>query len=206
MNKTKAHPTAKRSNSKAIQQRQRSNRRSRSNEWNPYKSKWKAALEKGLIPNLEGNEDILYLGASTGSTISHLYKKTSGIILAVEKSATMAIPLIKLSEKSSNIAPIFADALEIEYIKNHISGVTPQILFQDIPSRDQIEILTKASKLVNKDCKIYLSLKTQSISQQSQQKTLQQAKTTLQKNFKIENFGTIEPFHKKHYFFVLKKK
>lgn len=174
--------------------------------WDPYKSKWKAALEKGLIPKLNGNENILYLGASSGTTVSHLSKQTKGTILAVEKAPLMAIPLIKLSEKSSNIAPIFADALETEYIENHMFEIKPQILFQDIPSRDQIEILTKASQLVNKDCKIYLSLKTQSISQQSQQKTLEQAKTALQKNFKIENFGTIEPFHKKHYFFVLSKK
>lgn len=195
----KTHPTAS-----AVQQRSGPTAK-RSNEWNPYKSKWKAALEKGLIPNLEGTENILYLGASTGTTVAHLSKQTKGTILAVEKAPLMAIPLIKLSEKSSNIAPIFADALEIEYIENHMFKIKPDILFQDIPSRDQIEILTKASQLVDKDCKIYLSLKTQSISQQSQQKTLEQAKTAVQKNFKIENFGTIEPFHKKHYFFVLMK-
>jgi len=178
----------------------------RSNSWNPYKSKWKAALEKGLIPSLKGNENILYRGASSGTTISHLCKKTSGIILAVEKSATMAIPLVNLAQKSTNISPIFADANQTEYIRNHIFKVTPQILFQDIPSRDQIEILTKASSLVNKNCKIYLSLKTQSISQQDQQKTLEQAKQELQKSFKIQNHGTLEPFQKKHYFFVLSKK
>ena len=40
------------------------------------------------------------------------------------------------------------------------------ILFQDIPSTDQIRILKDASELVDKDCKILFSLKTQSISQQ----------------------------------------
>jgi fibrillarin-like pre-rRNA processing protein len=182
------------------------NKRYNKSSWNPYRSKWKAALEKNLIPNLEGNENILYLGASTGSTISHLCKKTTGTIFAVEKSATMAIPLVKLAQKATNIAPIFADALSIDYIKTQMHQITPQILFQDIPSRDQIKLLTKASTLVDKNCKIYLSLKTQSISQRSQEKTLEYAKLALRKNFKIENCDTLEPFHKKHYFFILSKK
>jgi fibrillarin-like pre-rRNA processing protein len=176
------------------------------NDWNPYKSKWKAALEKNLIPKLKENEAILYLGASSGTTINHLSKQTSETIFAVEKSTTMAIPLVKLAQKSSNIAPIFADANNTQYIKTQLHKTTPNILFQDIPSSDQIEILTKASKLVSTKCKIYLSLKTKSISQQSQSKTLEQATIKLQKSFMIENHASLEPFHKKHHFFILRKK
>ena len=175
-------------------------------EWDPCRSKWKAALKNGFPIKLKGNENILYLGASSGTTVSHLSKKTSGIIFAVEKATTMAIPLIKLSTKLENVAPLFCDAQDTTYIKNHLFEISPDILFQDIPSLDQVEILEKASQLVDKNCKIYLSLKTQSISQRDPEKTILEAKAKLEKNFIIENSGTLEPFHKKHYFLILKKK
>ena len=41
--------------------------------WNPYKSKLSAAIFKGLKRlNLSEKSDILYLGAATGTTVSHL--------------------------------------------------------------------------------------------------------------------------------------
>jgi fibrillarin-like pre-rRNA processing protein len=176
------------------------------NEWNPNKSKWKAALEKGLDIKPEENDNILYLGASSGTTVKQLSRFTRGIIFAVENSPDMAIELVKLAEKSKNIAPIFSDARNISYIKKSIFGKNIDILFQDIPSPDQVEILINASALINKDGKILLSLKTQSISQQSPHLTLKKVEEKFNKRFKIISKISLEPYHKKHYFFMLKKK
>ena len=175
------------------------------NKWDVYKSKWKAALEKDLDVSLKGDENILYLGASTGSTISHLKDQTKGIIFAVEKSNKMTIELIKLAEKSENIAVIFQDARNTDEIKKRLYGQKIDVLFQDIPSRDQIEILARASELVDKNCKILLSLKTQSISQKKPEKVLKIAQEKLENHFKILETVSLEPYHQKHYFFILKK-
>ena len=176
------------------------------NHWDPYKSKWKAALEKGLAikPNLEDN--ILYLGASSGTTVGQVSNLTKGIIFAVENSPDMAIDLVKLSEKRKNIAPVFSDARDVDYIKKAMFGRKINILFQDIPSIDQVEILTNASSLIEKDAIILFSLKTQSISQQPGKVTLTQVESVLQKRFQILSKISLEPYHKKHYFFILKKK
>jgi len=154
-------------------------------EWNPYRSKWKAAIEKGLniLPKKEDN--ILYLGASSGTTINHISKLTSGIIFAIENSPKMAISLVKLATQKNNIAPIFSDAREIEFIEKSLFNKRIDILFQDIPSIDQVQILGKASNLVDKNCKILLSLKTQSISQKSPKQTALEVKEQLRKYFKI---------------------
>ncbi len=174
--------------------------------WSSHTSKWKAAQEKGLDVSIKDKDNILYLGASSGTTISHISKLTNGIIFAVENSPQMAIRLINLSEKSKNIAPIFSDARNIDYIKKSIFEKNINILFQDIPSVDQTNILINASNLINTKCKILFSLKTQSISQQNPKQTLKEAKQKLARHFKILQIANLEPFHKKHYFFVMKKK
>ncbi len=173
--------------------------------WNPQTSKWKAGIELGLPIELEGSENILYLGASSGTTVGHLSDRTSGKIFAVEKSVDMTIPLIRLAEKKGNILPIFADAHNTEYLKEKIQDTKINILFQDIPSLDQVDIITKASKLVEKDCKILLSLKTLSISKQDPKTTFQEMSKKLEENFKIIESKKLEKFHKGHTFFVLEK-
>ncbi|MGK0209584.1 MAG: fibrillarin-like pre-rRNA processing protein [Patescibacteria group bacterium] len=173
--------------------------------WNPYNSKWKAALETGLKVELKGDENILYLGASSGTTIGEISQKTKGTIFAVEKAFQMAIPLIKLTKFRKNIAPIFADARDIEYTKSHLHGEKIDILFQDIPSGDQVEILKQNTKLTQKNTKIYFTLKSQSISQENPTKVYQEIKKKLEKDFKIIDESSLEPFHKKHWFFILEK-
>jgi fibrillarin-like rRNA methylase len=176
------------------------------NEWNPNKSKWKAALQKGLDIEPNENDNILYLGASSGTTVGQISKLTKGIVFAVENSPDMAIELVKLAEKNKNIAPIFSDARDVDYVKKSLFGKSINILFQDIPSTDQVEILANASNLIDKKGKILFSLKTQSISQQSPQTTFRKTEEMLKKKFKILSSISLEPYHKKHYFFVLEKK
>lgn len=175
-------------------------------EWNPYKSKWKAVLEKGININLEGNENILYLGASSGTTVRHISQMTNGIIFAIENSPKMAIRLVRTALKKNNIAPVFCNARDIEFIKSSVFGEKISVLFQDIPSIDQVKILENASRIVEDKCLILFCLKTQSISQEKPEKTCQEVKEKLRDKFKILNIVNLEPFHKKHYFFVMCKK
>ncbi|MBU0894718.1 MAG: fibrillarin-like rRNA/tRNA 2'-O-methyltransferase [Nanoarchaeota archaeon] len=178
--------------------------KSKTEEWNPYTSKWEAAFEKGLDLTVNKTDNILYLGASSGTTVNRVSKLTKGIIFAVENSPQMAINLVRLSKKRQNIAPIFSDARDVVFITKALFNKKINILFQDIPSRDQVEILINASKLVSKECRIFFSLKTQSISQQNPKKTLQEVMEKLKTCFKIILVKNLEPFHKKHYFLILR--
>ncbi len=175
-------------------------------KWDPNHSKWKAALEKGMSVKLNGDENILYLGASSGTTVSFLSGLTTGTIFAVEKAPLMAIHLVKLAEERKNIFPVFIDARDIEKTKEIIKDTKINILFQDIPSKDQIQILKSNAKLIDKDCKLFLSLKTQSISQKSKEETLENVKKELEEDFNILEVSELEPFHQKHYFLILSKK
>ncbi len=174
-------------------------------EWNPCTSKWKAGIEKGMDIKLKGSENVLYLGASSGTTVEQVAERTTGIVFAVEKSPKMAIQLVKLAEDKKNIAPIFCDAQNIDYIKKNLGNNKIDILFQDIPSINQIDILKKNTSLIEKNAKIFLSLKTQSISQDDEKITMKIIAEELKKDYKIIDVKSLNPFQKKHYFFILEK-
>ncbi len=81
-------------------------------EWNPKRSKLAAAIIKGLkeIP-LNKNTNVLYLGASTGTTVSHISDICyNGRIFAVEFAYDPFVKLYNLAKIRSNIFPILDDA------------------------------------------------------------------------------------------------
>ena len=176
----------------------------KTNIWDAKRSKWKSGIDKGLDISLKGEENILYLGASSGTTVSFLSEKTKGVIFAVEKAVMMAIDLIKLAEERKNIAPIFGDAHNVEMIRERVDKKI-DILFQDIPSLDQVGILRKVSGIVDGDCKILLSLKLRSISQDVG-KALDESREKLEEDFEILEEVSLEPFHRDHVLFVLRKR
>jgi len=118
--------------------------------WNPYRSKLAAVILNGLNINIKSNSKILYLGAATGTTVSHIsdiVKK--GLIYAVENSPISMKNLIQVSEKRQNIIPILADANHPDRYETYISDV--DIVYQDISQRNQAEIFIKNTKRYLKD-------------------------------------------------------
>lgn len=107
--------------------------------WNPYRSKLAAAILNGLNIEIKPTYKVLYLGAATGTTVSHISDIVKdGSIYSVEFSPTAITHLIRLSEKRKNVIPILADA-------NHpdrYSYIVPSVdmVYQDISQRNQTEI------------------------------------------------------------------
>ncbi len=130
--------------------------------WNPYRSKLAAAIIKGIkIENLNKNSKVLYLGAATGTTVSHISDIVSEIY-AVEYSAFAMKKLLELAKKRSNIIPILADA---NHPERYIT-IVPKVdfLYQDISQRNQVDIfIENASIYLKSDGRGLLMVKTRSI-------------------------------------------
>jgi fibrillarin-like pre-rRNA processing protein len=110
--------------------------------WNPYRSKLAAALLKGITFDITPSTNILYLGAATGTTVSHLSDiVTDGIIYAVESSPIAIINLLKVAEKRQNIIPILSDANHPERYQHMVPAV--DLVYQDISQRNQADIFTR---------------------------------------------------------------
>ncbi len=110
--------------------------------WNPYRSKLAAALLKGLSFDLSSDAKILYLGAATGTTVSHISDIiTKGTLYAVETSPVAIISLLKVAEKRQNIIPILSDANHPERYQHMVPAV--DMIYQDISQRNQADIFTR---------------------------------------------------------------
>jgi fibrillarin-like pre-rRNA processing protein len=117
--------------------------------WNPFRSKLAAALLKGLKVDIPVDAQILYLGAATGTTVSHLSDIiTDGTLYAVESSPVAVMSLLKVSEKRPNIIPILADANHPERYQSIVPPV--DIIYQDISQRNQADIFTRNSEAYGK--------------------------------------------------------
>ncbi len=176
-------------------------------EWNPFKSKYCAALTNGLGKNIFFEKaTVLYLGSAEGTTVSHVSDivGTEGAIFCVDVSSIAMQKLTKLAEDRENIFPILSDANVIENYENVVEKV--DVLFQDVSQRNQVEIFLKNSKLLKKRSYGALSLKTKSISQVSAKETLEIEKKKLENVFTIEQIISLEPFEKEHYLILVKKK
>jgi fibrillarin-like pre-rRNA processing protein len=112
--------------------------------WNPYKSKLAAAIMNGLemVPLTRGSR-VLYLGAATGTTVSHVSDIVSpGMVYAVEKSEEAMRKLVALSRRRGNVVPILGDARHPRCYIHYLDDL-PDLVYQDISQQDQVDIFLK---------------------------------------------------------------
>jgi fibrillarin-like pre-rRNA processing protein len=171
--------------------------------WDPFRSKLAAALIKGLrnLP-IKNKTKVLYLGASTGTTVSHISDiiGNSGVIFAIESSIRVARELIEnVASKRENIIPIIEDARKpLSYFSTY--GEV-DVVYCDIAQPDQTEIAINNCKIFLKDGGILLLIvKTRSIDVTKDPKTviLQEAKKLESSGFNIGQILYLEPYDKDH--------
>lgn len=177
-------------------------------EWDPYRSKLAGAIRKGLkeMPVKKGS-DVLYLGASTGTTPSHVSDiiGKDGTVYCVEISPQSMKQLIPLSEKRENLVPILADARKPDEYKE-VGKV--DLIYQDVAQPDQDDILIiNAKKFLKKGGIAMLCVKSQSIDVLKRpEEVFAIVKGKLAPHFDILQELALEPYDKDHLFLVLKRK
>ncbi|MBI4018290.1 MAG: fibrillarin-like rRNA/tRNA 2'-O-methyltransferase, partial [Candidatus Aenigmarchaeota archaeon] len=132
-------------------------------EWVPQRSKLAAALVNGLqsMPVKSGSR-VLYLGAATGTTPSHVSDiiGLEGVIYALEFSEKPFRSLIELAKQRPNIVPLLADARKPEdYCWVEECGV----VYSDLAQPDLTEITIRNFNEFVRSGFIMLSIKSQSI-------------------------------------------
>jgi fibrillarin-like pre-rRNA processing protein len=108
--------------------------------WNPKRSKACAMLKKGgrHFPISE-DSNVLYLGAASGTTASHLSDVAeSGMIFCIEFSKRAYFDLVDVCETRRNMIPVLADATKPEMYRSIVGKV--DLVYQDVSQRDQVGI------------------------------------------------------------------
>ena len=110
--------------------------------WNPYRSKIAAAILGGVDSlGVAPGAKVLYLGAASGTTVSHVSDVIGpeGTVYAVEFSQRSGRDLVNMAKKRTNVVPIVDDARRpLRY-----RMVVPMVdaLFADVAQPDQARIL-----------------------------------------------------------------
>lgn len=174
--------------------------------WDHERSKAAAAMMKGVELDLSGDEDVLYLGAASGTTVSHFSDVLQdGFIYAVEYSETVMRDLLKLAEARENIAPVLGNARKPGDYTDLVDEV--DVVYQDVSQRDQVEILEKnCDRFLEENGKAMIAVKARSISSDPVEEVLEDVRERLQDSFVVVEETRLEPFEKDHLFLVLEKR
>ncbi len=176
--------------------------------WNPYRSKLAAAILKGMKHmQIVPGSSVLYLGAATGTTCSHVSDivGVSGIVYCVEISERSMRDLVKVCDKRQNMLPILHDAMNSEAYEKDVGTV--DIIYQDVSSRMQAEILLRNSKMLKKGGYAYVAIKSQSIDSAKKPKQVyDEFLGEVSEKFDFVEGIDIAPYSLLHLFAVLKKK
>ena len=176
--------------------------------WDPKRSKLSASIINGMkdVPILE-DSTVLYLGASFGTTVSHISDIIPfGTVFAVEFSPEPFAKLLKISENRKNIYPLLENARMPETYGFFLEK-DPDVIYQDISQRDQINILSVNLSYYHKWQYAILALKTTSIDSSKKPKDILEEsvkKMKLIKNIYITEVIDISNYHKGHFLIVMR--
>ncbi|MFH1398492.1 MAG: fibrillarin-like rRNA/tRNA 2'-O-methyltransferase, partial [Candidatus Woesearchaeota archaeon] len=176
-------------------------------EWDPKRSKLAAAILKGLSQlSLRPGNTVLYLGASTGTTVSHVSDIVGkeGFVFAVEFAPRVCRELVFLAEIRKNIAPILADANHPETYFHKV--LQADFLYQDIAQKNQAEIFLKNQMLLKNGGFSILCVKSRSIDiTKKPRQVFLEVRKQIEQNLTIVDSRFLDPFQKDHCMFVCKK-
>ena len=162
---------------------------------------------KDVNLGIKRDSEILYLGAASGTTVSHFSDTvTEGFIYAVEYSETVIRDLLEVAEDRENIAPILGNARKPQNYSEIVEKC--DIVFQDISQSDQAEIFTRnCEKYMKEDGTGLLAVKAKSISTSEEpEKIFDDVREKIEEYFEILAETTLEPYEKDHLLLKLKKK
>jgi fibrillarin-like pre-rRNA processing protein len=177
-------------------------------EWETEKSKLAAAIIKGVKHiKIEKDDTILYLGASTGTTVSHVSDiLTHGFIFALDFAPRVVRDLVFVAQDRNNIAPILGDANKPDTYETRVTQV--DLVYQDIAQKQQAEIFIKnVEKFLKPKGLAILAVKARSIDVAAKPKQIfNKVKDQLKEKVELLDQITLEPFQKDHIFFVCRKR
>ena len=130
--------------------------------WAPSRSKLAALvlLGRGELP-LRRDSRVLYLGAASGTTASHISDICiDGMVYCVEVSQRSFRDLVRLCEARPNMIPVLADASRPDAYCHIVDAV--DVVYQDIAQRLQVDIFVRNMRSFEAPCGV-LMLKSRSI-------------------------------------------
>ena len=178
--------------------------------WDPFRSKLAASIMNGLenFP-FKNKTKVLYLGASTGTTVSHVSDIVgpSGLVFAVEHASRVARDFLdRVATHRSNIMPILQDARKPKEYFSVFGKV--DVVYVDIAQPDQTKIaIENCDMFLKKEGFFFLVIKTRSIDvTKAPKRIVEEEIKKLREKFEILESIDLHPYDKDHAMVIAKYK
>lgn len=175
--------------------------------WDPYRSKLASGILRGIkdVP-LDSGDKVLYLGAASGTTASHISDivGSEGMVYCVEISSRPLRDLLVTCEQRSNMAPILADAQKTDEYRAMIEQA--DVIYQDVAHPEQTKIaLANARSFLLKDGNAIIALKARSIDvTKDPREIFRNEMEKLEEEMEIVDSKLLDPYEKDHAMILLK--
>lgn len=168
--------------------------------WDPYRSKMASAIMNGMGMPVVYGMSVLYLGASTGTTVSHVSDLVgdSGVVFAVEHTSRVARDLLdRVARYRRNVVPILQDARRpSEYFS--VFGKVDMV-YCDIAQQDQTDIaVDNCRRYLRCGGHLALVVKARSINVIDSPERIFRLEESKLTDFDILQVTNLMPYHKDH--------
>lgn len=171
--------------------------------WDPFRSKFAAAILKGLeAAPIQPGHKVLYLGAASGTTASHVSDLVGeeGHVYCIEFAPRAIRELVNnVCPFRDNMSPILADARIPERYSTLVGKVDD--IYCDIAQPQQARVLADNANLFLMDNGgIMLAIKARSIDVTEEPSTVykREIETLKARKFRIREVVHLEPYDKAH--------
>lgn len=170
--------------------------------WNPFRSKLAAAILGGVDNiHMAPGKRVLYLGAASGTTVSHVSDIVGpeGLVYAVEFSHRSGRDLLNVAKTRTNIVPIIEDARHPWKYRMLVGMV--DVVFADVAQPDQTRIVALNSHhFLKTGGHFVISIKASCIDSTAKPEAVfaSEVKKMKAENMKPQEQLTLEPYERDH--------
>ena len=175
--------------------------------WSPYRSKLAAAILKDMdVSTISPGARILYLGSSTGTTVSHVSDIVGfeGRVFAVDSSSRVMREFIeRVADPRVNVYPFLGDARH-PHLYGDLVGLVDAV-YCDVAQPDQTLIAIRNSHLyLKRRGVLLLAVKAKSIDISKPDMEIYEGELAKLEGegFKILEWEELDPFEKDHAFII----
>ena len=169
--------------------------------WDPRRSKLAAALLKGLgtFPFQEDSR-VLYLGASAGTTPSHISDiLTAGVIYCVEFAPRMMRELLTVCRGRDNMIPLLDDASKPANYRRLVEKV--DLVYSDVAQPHQTDIFMDNMRMFMEDegqGMIMIKARSIDVTRKPRQIFREEASRLKEHGFQVVDKVDLDPYEKDH--------
>ena len=165
--------------------------------WDPNRSKLAAMFEHGMDTRLAGGDSVLYLGAASGTTVSHVADFARSTY-AVEFAPRSARDLLDAVEGRANLFPLLKDARKPEAYA-HVVESDLDAVVQDVATRGQARVAALNQQFLAPDGRLVLAIKARSEDvAREPESVFDEVLDELAESYEVLETRGLEPYHDDH--------